>query len=197
VAALKLDHVDGATPIDEDEAADLIPTHISTIRELNEWEQTNILRAEEWLSAGHRRQIVADAFVRELHNRMFDQTWRWAGSYRQSDKNLGVHWRGIAVAVRERTADAAHWMKTGAFDLDEIAVRLHHTVVAVHPFPNGNGRLCRLLADTLVRAEGRGRFSWGGGANLQSAGAARAAYLAALRAADGGDYSLLLAFARS
>jgi len=32
---------------------------------------------------------------------------------------------------------------------DEIAVRFHHRLVSIHPFPNGNGRHARLMADPL------------------------------------------------
>jgi Fic-DOC domain mobile mystery protein B len=82
------------------------------------------------------------------------------------------------------------------FPPDEIAIRLHHRLVAIHPFPNGNGRHARLLADLLVQRLGGQPFSWGSG-SLADIGNLRARYVAALRAADSHDIGPLLAFARS
>ena len=79
----------------------------------------------------------------------------------------------------------------------ELAARFHHALVWIHPFPNGNGRHARMMADALLKQLGRPAFSWGSGANLVSANAVRARYLGALRAADQGDFAELLAFVRS
>ena len=192
---MDLQHPDGATPLAPDDVLDLTATHIRTLAELNEWEQTNILRAEEW-AFRRKRSILAEGFVKELHRKMFDRTWRWAGTYRKADTNIGVPWYAIPGAVRDTCADAAVWLEHAVYGIDEVAVRLHHRMVSVHPFPNGNGRHARLLADLLVSQQNAPRFTWGR-TNLQAPGAARHAYLAALRTADSGDVGPLLAFARS
>ncbi len=193
--SLDLDYPDGATPLDADELASLIPGHITTQGELNEWEQLNILQGEEW-ARKQSKEILDEGFVRQLHERMFGETWRWAGEFRRSDKNIGVDWRRIAVDLRNLLDDVRYQVEHGTFPSDEIAVRFHHRLVAIHPFPNGNGRHARLMADLLIQRLGRPRFSWGRH-NLVDAGATRAQYIAALRAADGHDYAPLLAFARS
>ena len=73
-------HAPGATPIDPDEAADLIPTTVATHAELNAFEQVNILSATEWALRPSRRpssaRVLTDRYVIELHRRMFDRTWR-------------------------------------------------------------------------------------------------------------------------
>ena len=193
-------HVEGATPVDPDEAADLIPTGVETVDQLNAFEQTNILSATEWALRNRRRrtpaQVLSEAFLFNLHRRMFDETWRWAGAPRRTDKNIGVHWPTIRVALRERVKDAQLWLDEGVFPLDEVAVRLHHGIVLVHPFPNGNGRWSRLAADTLMHAHRHAPFTWGA-TDLTGAGAARAGYLTALRAADRGDVAPLMRFARA
>lgn len=194
---MEFESTDGATPLDPDEAEDLIPSHITTMRELNEWEQTNILQAERWIF-GRRRRVdhLSEPFVRELHRRMFDETWRWAGQYRKTAKNIGVPAYQIAMSVKDVCEDVKTWLEQEVYPLDDIAIRLHHRLVAIHPFPNGNGRHTRLMADILLVRAGSQRFSWGG-QNLQTAGSSRAAYLASLRAADRGEYGALLEFARS
>ena len=134
---------DGATPIDADEAADLLPQHIRTRNELNVWEQENILFAAKW--AQSTRMPTLDEYqVRELHRRMFDRTWKWAGTYRKSDKNIGVHWPTIATELRNLMDDGKYWIENESFPTDEAALRLHHRLVLIHPFPKGNGRHSRL-----------------------------------------------------
>lgn len=186
---------DAATPLTLEEKRDLIPAHIAYRLELNEAEQENITRAQDW--ALHRkRDPLSDKFVSELHRRMLGEVWRWAGKYRLSERNLGIAFYEIPVAVRQLLDDTKAWIEYKAYPPDEIAVRFHHRLVQIRPFPNGNGRHSRLMADLLVMRLGGERFSWGS-ANLQDAGDLRQRYIAALQAADKHDIGPLLAFARS
>ena len=182
---------DGATPVDADEAADLLPSHIRTREELNLWEQQNILEAAKWARRARTPALTLRA-VREVHRRMFDKTWAWAGKYRQSDKNIGVHWPTIGTEVHKLLEDGSFWMDEVTFPVDEAAMRLHHRMVKIHPFPNGNGRHGRLWCDLFLRQAGRPPFEWKS-RELDTAGEARAAYIAALRAADGNDLEPLRA----
>ena len=75
-------------------------------------------------------------------------------------------------------------------------VRLHHRLVAIHPFPNGNGRTTRLMADLLAVRLGRDPFSWGS-VSLTDVSETRTQYIDALRAADSHEIRPLLEFARS
>lgn len=52
---MKFEYPPGATPIDPDEAHGLIPAHLTVQRELNEYEEANILEAVDWLSGRRRR----------------------------------------------------------------------------------------------------------------------------------------------
>jgi Fic-DOC domain mobile mystery protein B len=188
----------GSTPLDPDEAEGLLPSHITTQGELNAWEQLNIAHADTWAMSRRRRRattVLTSDFAVELHRRMFDQTWTWAGMYRRTGKNIGVPASEVRIALRERLVDAAFWLAEQVYELDEIAARLHYQLVLVHPWPNGNGRWSRMMADVLLHAERQPRFSWGGGDLVRTTNA-RADYLAALRAADHGDFSPLLAFVR-
>jgi Fic-DOC domain mobile mystery protein B len=187
----------GATPLDPDESAGLVPGHIATREQLDEWEADNILAGERWAAgAARRRAILDDLFVRELHRRMFDRTWKWAGKYRTTGKNIGVAPGRIAVDVRKLLEDTKAQLAGKVAPLDEIAAKFHHRLVSIHPFANGNGRHARLLTDLLLAADGAAPFTWGQG-DLVHAGEARERYLAALRAADARDFAALLAFVRS
>src|SRR5262249_48312297 len=137
-----------------------------------------------------------EPFGRNLHRRMFGDVWRWAGTYRTSNKNIGVDRTQIVPKLHEAFEQTRFWVDNKTFLPDEIAVRFHHVLVFIHPFPNGNGRWSRLMADTLVERLEQPRFPWGNTA-LRAAGEARTAYIAALKTADNHDIAPLLAFARS
>jgi len=186
----------GTTPLDQDEAEGLVPDHIQTVGGLNLWEQTNILRAEEWAFSRRRKDLLEASFIRGLHRRMFDETWTWAGTFRKTEKNIGVAPHAITASLYDLLTDVTYWLEHGTYSLDEIAARFHHRLVAIHPFPNGNGRHGRLMADLLLRNHGAEPFTWGRG-DLQTPGKVRERYLNALHAADNGDIKPLIKFARS
>jgi Fic-DOC domain mobile mystery protein B len=190
---------EGATPLDPDETEGLIPPQIVTRAELNEAEEANIARGLAWgLKAIRNRAVLADDFVYDLHRRMFKDVWTWAGRTRSTNKNIGIDKYEIRVAVRDLMADAATWKASAVYPPEEVAVRLHHRLVAIHPFPNGNGRHARMIADLFLLQEGIRPLSWGSRrGSLVQTGQIRSEYISALRAADNGDIQPLLAFART
>ena len=195
---MEFQYAPGATPLDPDEAAGLVPSHITTQADLNAWEQANILQAVRWVARQKKRALLTEGFVRDLHRRMFDQTWKWAGTFRQSNKNIGVDWTQVAVKLRNLLDNTRFQIDHKVFEPDELVVRFHHQLVWVHAFPNGNGRHARLMADVLAQQLGRPRMTWGGAdVELVSMGTVRDRYLRALREADQGQWSALIAFARS
>ena len=136
---------DNATPLAPEEGDALIPAHITYRRELNEAEQENIYRAQNWALAT-RRELLTEKFVKDLHGRMLGDVWRWAGKFRTGERNIGIPHYEISMALRQLLDDAKTWIKYGSYPRDEIAVRFHHRLVQIHPFPNGNGRHARLMA---------------------------------------------------
>jgi Fic-DOC domain mobile mystery protein B len=186
---------DGHTELSEEDRLGLIPTYIATRGELFDAEQRHV--AEALLS---RRPTVAqlldDKYLRDLHRAMFGQVWRWAGQYRRKETNIGMDPSRIAVEVRTLVDDVLAWVDHSTYGRDELAVRFHHRLVAIHPFPNGNGRHGRIAADYLVTALGGAPFSWGAGLDVDT-DRLRAAYRKALQLADAGDIAELLVFARA
>ncbi|CDM60682.1 MULTISPECIES: mobile mystery protein B [Rhizobium] len=183
------------TPLTAEEREQLIPSYITLRHELNEAEQVNIGEGLRW-AMSRRRDVLDQESLNELHRRMFGEVWRWAGQYRTTGRNIGVAAYRIAMDVRQTVDDGRYWVEHGTYPPDEIAVRFSHRLVAIHPFPNGNGRFSRLVGDLLARQLGRPPFSWGR-ANLIDAGETRARYVTALRAADNHEIEPLLGFARS
>jgi Fic-DOC domain mobile mystery protein B len=195
---LNLDYTEGQTPLDEDEKECLLIKTITTRGELDEFEQLGVEKAIEWtLRRKHTvQQILTENFIKELHRRMFDDVWRWAGEFRTTNKNLGVDKFSIGIEVKKLVDDCKYWIDRKTFSEDEIAVRFSHRIVSIHPFANGNGRHSRLIADILVHnGLGLPIFSWGS-KNLTKKGEARTHYLSALRKADENNFLPLIQFAR-
>jgi Fic-DOC domain mobile mystery protein B len=186
---------DANTPLAAEEREQLIPSYITLRHELNEAEQINIGAALRW-AAARRRDVLDRDFLSELHQRMFGDVWRWAGQYRTTASNIGVEAYRIAMDVQQAIDDALYRVEHATYPSDEIAVRFSHRLVAIHPFPNGNGRFSRLVGDLLASQLGQPAFTWGQ-INLANAGETRARYVEALRAADNHDIGPLLLFARS
>ncbi len=189
------DEDDANTPLTAEERDQLIPSYIALRRELNEAEQLNIAEASQWLNT-RRRDMLDQTVLSQLHKRMFGKVWRWAGKYRTTARNISVDAYRIPMEMRQLVDDVRYWVEHDTWPPDEIAVRFSHRLVAIHPFPNGNGRLSRMAGDVLALQLGRPRFSWGS-TSLTDPGQTRARYVAALRAADAHDLGPLLAFARS
>lgn len=187
---------DGQTPLDLDEAALLRVSSVATRGELDVIEQANIAQAMQWAYARKRSPLAVldEPFLRRLHKRMFGDVWRWAGTYRLTARNIGVEAWMIPQEVARLIGDARYWVENEVFPPDELCVRFHHQLVSIHPFPNGNGRHSRLAADILSVSLGGDALPWG---REVDPAALRPTYIAALRAADGGDLNDLLTFARS
>ena len=196
---LELDYTEGQTPLDEDEKEGLLVRTISTRSELNEFEQQNIEKAVLWTIKRKFKTdtILSESFMKELHRKMYADVWKWAGEFRKTNKSIGVDKLQISVELRKLIDDCRFWIEKKPFDADEIAVRFKHRIVSIHCFVKGNGRHSRLIADILIEhIFKKPVFSWGA-VNRVNHDKARETYLKAVKAADTGNYELLLDFARS
>jgi Fic-DOC domain mobile mystery protein B len=189
----------GATPL-RDEDIKGLKHAVTTFGELNELEAANIVQGQEWALKSRLTKMpdmLSDDYLRRLHKRMYGDVWKWAGKYRDYDTNIGVTFPRIWPELRIIYDDARHWIDNSTFPPDELVIRLHHRLVWVHPFSNGNGRLCRMMADLIMIKHFKlDRLPWGGD-DLVDAGPRRAAYIEALHDADVHDYTRLLKFCRS
>jgi len=195
---LNLKYYDGQTPINEDEKDGLLIKFISTRGELDELEQLNIEKAIEWIMNNKfkKEQIFTEAFIKIVHKKMFGDVWKWAGTFRKSEKNIGVSWIKIDVELRMLLDDTMFWIEYNTFPPDEIAIRFKHRLVSIHCFPNGNGRHSRVLADIIIESIfDKEIFSWGN-SNLIKPDKVRKDYIESIRMADNGEIISLLKFAR-
>jgi Fic-DOC domain mobile mystery protein B len=189
---------DDATPLEPHDRQGLRQSWISNRQDLNQAEEANLAKGFAWASGRRLKpdDSLTTDFVRTLHKRMFGDVWSWAGDFRTSEVNIGVLPHRISVDLPAMLDDVKYWVDHQTFAPDAIAVRLHHRLVAIHPFPNGNGRHARLMADLLVQQLDGRPFSWGG-SSLKTIGELRNRYVAALKLADNHDINSLIQFARS
>lgn len=194
---LNLKYEDGQTPIDEDEKKGLKIKSISSMSELDAFEQQNIEEAMQWV---HGRSFKSDQvldidFILNIHKRMFRNVWKWAGEFRQTNKNIGVPFYDIRQRVRVLIDDCKFWTEHKTYSPEEIAIRFKHRLVSIHLFSNGKGRHSRLMGDILLKAlDSTQTFTWG--SKSLKRGDDRKTYLDALKKADGGDLKPLVKFSK-
>jgi len=186
---------DGATPLEPEEMEGLKYKHITTRGELDELEQANITNGMQWLNKQKAPNILSEEFIRELHKRLFGEVWEWAGTFRKTEKNIGVSPHRIAVDLRQLLDNTKYQIQNNSYPPLELVTRFHHQLVYIHPFPNGNGRHSRIIADAVLTSIlNEPAIDWAGGYSLEKIGERRSRYIAALRAADGHDIGPLLEF---
>ena len=115
---------DGNTLLSPEEQDSLIP-NLATKEELNEWERQNILEAYGWALDSrnlNRQDPFTEAYLRQLHLRMFDQTWKWAGTYRTTEKNIGIPHYQIREALPGLLGDARYWVEHQSFEAERTSV---------------------------------------------------------------------------
>ncbi|MDE0151333.1 MAG: mobile mystery protein B [Bdellovibrionales bacterium] len=190
----------GATPLDPNEIEDLIPDYITTQRELNVLEQQNIIEGINWAEQQKNPDVLSITFNNKLHEKMFNQVWRWAGKQRTMDKNIGCHWQQIPTQLNHLFQNTHYWIENKTYRWVELATRFHHKLVFIHVFPNGNGRHARLMTDMLLKFNNQEPFTWGEkmhSSPIQTEGKTRKAYISALKKADKNDFIDLIKFAKS
>ncbi len=192
--------VKGQTALSEEEMEGLLIPTITTREELDEFEQLNIQKAVEWYLIGRKfkaDKILTEDFIIGVHKKMLSDVWSWAGQFRHSEKTIGILWHQVPIRLRQLLDDCKFWIENKTYSDEEIAIRFTHEMVAIHLFPNGNGRHSRLMADIVMKhIFKKPRFTWGH-KNLVDKSEVRETYIKALKKADNGNFKDLIAFAQS
>lgn len=189
---MKFTYPEGATPLDD--ISDLKPTWVKTQEDLNNVEAENISSAaSKYLlrPVGSPKQWFNILFLQKIHYEMFHDVWEWAGKFRTTQTCPGIKPYQIYGALTHLCDDVLYWC-TGGSDLTTVeqAAKIHHQLVYIHPFPNGNGRFSRLVSDRYLKACKCSFPNWP--VDLNQDGQSRKRYIAALKSADIGDYQPLI-----
>ncbi len=194
---ISLIYKEGQTPLNEEEKDGLLIKMITLQNELDEFEQMNIERAIEWTINTNLKQdkILSEKFIKELHKRMYDQVWKWAGEFRKFEKNIGIKWPQIRIELKNLIDDIKYWIENKTYSPEEIAIRFKHRIVQIHCFPNGNGRHSRIMADIIIESIFRKEiFTWNK-SNMIKADETREKYITTLKEVDNGNIEPLIQFA--
>jgi Fic-DOC domain mobile mystery protein B len=184
--------IPGQTPLDD--VSGLRIKSIRTTGKLNAAEAENIRKAviKYLVTRPTPRAAPFDLpWLLRLHKQMFGEVWAWAGTLRTGQTNIGSPPHQIETDLHNLIADLGEWKKSG-MPLAEQAARLHHAAVRVHPFSNGNGRWSRMVANIWLKLNGAGPTEWPE-STIGTASTIRHEYLEAVRVADRGDMTRLLA----
>ncbi|MBS0189814.1 MAG: mobile mystery protein B [Phycisphaerales bacterium] len=184
--------IPGQTPLDD--VSGLRIKSILTTGDLNAAEAENIRKAVIRYLASRPTSRAAPfnvAWLMRLHEQMFGQVWTWAGKFRTGQTNIGSPPHQIEIDLQNLIADLEAWKKSG-MPLAEQAARLHHRAVQIHPFPNGNGRWSRMVANIWLKLNGAEPIEWPE-TTIGTVSTVRDEYLEAVKEADRGDIASLLA----
>jgi len=174
--------------------AGLIPVHITTQEQLNEWEALNILNASKKYLTKRISVDISAAWLKKVHKEMFCETWKWAGEFRKKDLNIGISWHQIPEQIKLLVDDLKYWKEQkDGLSIIQQSVRFHHRLVKIHPFVNGNGRHARLTADIFLFSRNEKLPVWPDEKLIENS-EIRKQYISALKIADSGDYSKLEKF---
>jgi Fic-DOC domain mobile mystery protein B len=165
-----------------------------TLQDIYVYEATNITKAIlKYLSAKPDKKIAPFSFewFLLLHKEMFGDVWDWAGKLRQVELSIGVRAYLVSTELKNLVDDLEYWHKNKSFDVIEIASRIHHRAVQIHPFKNGNGRWSRMLANIYLKQNGLSPTKWNENL-LSKENPHRDDYIESLKKADNGDYRDLI-----
>ncbi len=180
----------GATPLTPEDLEGLLPKYINTRAELNDAEFKNISEASKKYFLSRKTFQFTIGNLYKIHKEMFIHVWKWAGKKRKTEKNIGVEKAQIDVEIKKLVDDLEYWMKKNT-DLIEISARLHHRLVYIHPFNNGNGRWGRFIVNLFLKDHLDSYLDFPEDELLLTT-KIRKSYIAALREADGLNYKPLI-----
>lgn len=188
---------EGATPIGD--CSGLIPVWVHHVNDLNRVEAENILNGQRKYLQGRISDPPTWFQVKELkaiHRSMFGTVWEWAGVYRKSITSIGINPSLIPTQLAELCLEVSSWSQHPVeLTFVEMAARVHHRLVFIHPFENGNGRFSRLIADRFLLAFKCQHPVWP--SHLNQEGVVRKDYIKTLKSADKGDYAPLVDFMKN
>jgi Fic family protein len=106
-----------------------------------------------------RRSTLSGRLIRELNQIvMRDIDKEWAGRYRNSNVIIGGadHTPPEAIEVPQLMQELIDWVRQSrkALHSVELAAVLHHRLVNIHPFFDGNGRTARLVMNVVLMQAG-------------------------------------------
>lgn len=189
---LFLEFPEGATPLHDE--SDLLIPWVRTMSDLNRVEAENILQAQERylrVTSSTGWQWFHYGEFQKIHRAMFGKVWGWAGKQRKEVTSIGVKTWLIGTKIAQLCEEVLSWIDSPVeLSFVEKSARIHHRLVFIHPFENGNGRFSRFIADRCLLIWGCPYPKWPN--SIACNGAIRKKYIRSLQEADQGNYDSLV-----
>lgn len=183
-----------------DDLSGLLLLNLTTKGDLDAAELQAVSRAyDKYIFRARRKKPgtswLTEAFIRETHRTLLGDIWEWAGKYRTSTTNIGIHWPLVPEQVKCLCEDFSFWdSRESSMPVLEVAARLQNRLTRIHPFKNGNGRHARLMSDIFFYSRRHPLPRWPQLQLMSQGEALRQRYIASMRKADEEDYGELMKF---
>lgn len=107
----------------------------------------------------NKKHTVSELLIKNLHQIILQKTDKeWAGRYRNANVIIGgaKHTPPDALQVPQKMRDLIGWLSAqkNKINIVELAALLHHKLVHIHPFFDGNGRTARLAMNLFLMQAG-------------------------------------------
>jgi len=106
-----------------------------------------------------KKHTISKMFIRNFHQIIIQETDKeWAGRYRNANVIIcgAKHTPPDALQIPQKMKDLMTWLNSqkNKTNIVELAALLHHKLVYIHPFFDGNGRTSRLAMNLLLMQAG-------------------------------------------
>ncbi len=106
-----------------------------------------------------KKHTVSEMLIKNLHQIILQETDKeWAGRYRNANVIIGgaKHTPPDALQVPQKMRDLIIWLnlQKDKMSIIELSALLHHKLVHIHPFFDGNGRTARLTMNLFLMQAG-------------------------------------------
>lgn len=106
-----------------------------------------------------KKHTVSEMLIKNLHQIILQETDKeWAGRYRNANVIIGgaKHTPPDALHVPQKMHELIRWLTSqrDKMNIIELAALLHHKLVHIHPFFDGNGRTARLTMNLFLMQAG-------------------------------------------
>jgi len=106
-----------------------------------------------------KKHTVSEMLIKNLHQIILQETDKeWAGRYRNANVIIGGadHTPPNALQVPNKMRGLITWLNSqkNKLNIIELSALLHHKLVHIHPFFDGNGRTARLTMNLFLMQAG-------------------------------------------
>ena len=106
-----------------------------------------------------RKHTMSEHLIRTIHQIIMQETDKqWAGVYRNSNVIIvgSDHEPPDALEIPQMMRELIRWIRSNKNNLNilELSALLHHKLVYIHPFFDGNGRTARIIMNLFLMQKG-------------------------------------------